>query len=131
MIPSPAIAQEAARRATLEAFAQAWAARDIDGLLSLMTEACIYGASVGPEPGRTYRGQSEVRAGILAMLSHDRADRSETGNLVIAGDHAFWEWRCTSRDEDGGDVRTHGCDLFTFAGNKISAKQAFRKVLSR
>jgi hypothetical protein len=45
------------RRATLEAFARAWAARDVDALLALMKIDCIYGASVGPEPGRTYGGQ--------------------------------------------------------------------------
>jgi ketosteroid isomerase-like protein len=119
---------EAKIRATLDAFARAWAARDLDAIMQCLTDDCVYGASVGPEPGATYRGQVEVRAGIAAMLTHDSAVESQTTGLVIAGDRAFWEWRYVQIGADGARRLLHGCDLFTFAGDKIAVKQAFRKV---
>ena len=121
---------EAARLSALAAFSRHWAEHNIDGLLELMTEDCLYLASVGPEPGKTFRGQEQVRVGILEMFRYDLTERSEVYNLFIAGDRAAWEWKYYHTDSDGNEILTHGCDLFEFTGDKISCKQAFRKVLS-
>ena len=121
---------EAARRLTLEAFSRAWQARDADALLALMSDTCVYGASAGPEPGKTYRGPGEVHAGILKMFAFDRVSRSEVSGLFMAGDQAAWEWRYTGRDQHGTEVISHGCDLFRFAGEKIAVKQGFRKIIA-
>jgi hypothetical protein len=96
--------------------------------MACMKKGCIYGASIGPEPGRSYRGSKEVRDGIAAMWVHDRSIRSDVFNLVISGPHAMWEWRYIRCDEDGREIVDHGCDLFLFEGDKIAVKQAFRKV---
>ncbi|MFB4270464.1 nuclear transport factor 2 family protein [Nonomuraea sp. GTA35] len=50
---------ETSPRECLECFADAWARHDVGGLLELMTEDAVYAASVGPEPGRTFRGHAE------------------------------------------------------------------------
>jgi hypothetical protein len=42
-------------------FSEAWAKRDIDGLMALVTDDIVYGASVGPEPGATLRGRWRSR----------------------------------------------------------------------
>ena len=128
MADGDAEALDAARRATLERFAQAWSAEDVEAVLACMTEDCIYGASIGPEPGLTFRGLTAVRAGMLAMLAHDGTVRSEVSNLLIAGDRAVWEWRYCRPDADGAEAMEHGCDIIHFSGDKIAVKQAFRKV---
>ena len=117
-----------ARRETIEAFAQAWSEKNIDAALDCMTEDCVYGASVGPEPGQTYRGRKQVREGILAMMKHDRTIRSELRNLLFSGDRAVWEWFYYSHNEAGVEMIDHGCDLIWFEGDRIAVKQAFRKV---
>jgi SnoaL-like domain len=117
-------------RDTLEAFAKAWAEKNIDALLELMTEDCVYGASVGPEPGRTYRGKSEVRSGILLMFGHDQGTTSSVSNLRFGEDHAYWEWNYVSDNPLSTNTHSYGCDLFLFEGEKIALKQAFRKVHS-
>jgi ketosteroid isomerase-like protein len=118
------------RRKTLETFAQAWAEKNVDALLQLMTDDCVYGSSVGPEPGRTYKGKSAVRAGILSMFAHDDGTVSSVSNLRIGENHAYWEWHYSIATEQATPARRHGCDLFLFEGEKISLKQAFRKVWS-
>jgi SnoaL-like domain len=85
---------ETTLRATLDARSPGpGAARDLDAIMRHLTDHCIYGASLGPEPGTTFRGQAEVRAGIAAVLAHDDAAESQTTGLVITGNRAFWEWR--------------------------------------
>jgi ketosteroid isomerase-like protein len=118
------------RRKTLEAFAHAWAEKNVDALLQLMTDDCVYGSSVGPEPGQTYKGKPAVRAGILSMFAHDDGTVSSVSNLMIGEDHAYWEWHYSSAAEQPTQPRSHGCDLFLFKGEKIALKQAFRKVWS-
>jgi ketosteroid isomerase-like protein len=119
---------EYAKRQTLERFFRAWLKKDVASILGCMTDDCIYGASVGPEPGLRYQGKAEVRAGIEKMLAHDQTVRAQVSNVMISGQRAVWEWQYVRIDEDGVEFVDLGCDLIWFEGDKISVKQAFRKV---
>jgi hypothetical protein len=116
------------RRDTLETFAKAWAEKNVETLLALMTEDCIYGASVGPEPGRTYRGKLEVRRGIVSMFAHDQGKSSSVSNVRFGDDHAYWEWHYIADNLRAMNTHAQGCDFFLFEGDKITLKQAFRKL---
>jgi ketosteroid isomerase-like protein len=118
------------RRRTLEAFSKAWAEKNVAALLELITDDCVYCASVGPEPGRTYRGKADVGVGICSMFAHDHGSSSSVTNLRFGDDHAYWEWHYLSDDGRAANSHSHGCDLFLFEGDKIALKQAFRKVQS-
>ena len=111
--------------ARLMEFAAAWGSKNLDVLMQLFTEDCIYKASVGSEPGTTYTGQAAVRSGVEAMMAHDYGSRSEISNIHVSGDVGFWEW--TYSFPDGRVV--YGCDLFEFVGDKVRVKNAFRKTL--
>ncbi len=115
-------------RELLNEFMKAWSLRDVDAVLSLMTEDCVYQASVGPEPGTTFNGASEVRAGLLVMFAHDSGSEATVSNIIVAGDRAAWEWRYFWPEADE-KREERGCDFFEFSEGKISRKNAFRKVL--
>ncbi|MEV0352001.1 nuclear transport factor 2 family protein [Nonomuraea sp. NPDC050680] len=66
--------------------------RDIDGLLELMTDDAVYAASVGPEPGRTFRGRPELVAGFRTMFEHDAGARIEQGEPLVLGGWAVSTW---------------------------------------
>lgn len=51
--------------------------------MRMMTDDCIYGASVGPEPGTTYVGQEDVTRGFEQMLKHDSEGESKAGRMLI------------------------------------------------
>jgi rhodanese-related sulfurtransferase/ketosteroid isomerase-like protein len=113
----------------LHQFGEAWARADLDALMGYITDDCVYLASVGADPGTTYRGREEVRHGFAAMLAYDRGRERRGGMVVIAGDVGFAEWSFTEPTADGGHRVIRGCDLFEFRGGKIARKDAFRKVL--
>lgn len=48
----------------LRRFSAAWSTADVDRLMSFVTDDCVYYATVGPEPGSTYRGKERSPAGI-------------------------------------------------------------------
>jgi rhodanese-related sulfurtransferase/ketosteroid isomerase-like protein len=109
-------------------FGAAWARADLDALMGFVTDDCVYLASVGPEPGSSYRGREQVRRGFAAMLDYDRGQERHEGTVVIAGDRGFAEWSFIETTSDGGRI-IRGCDLFEFRDGRISRKDAYRKVL--
>lgn len=111
----------------LQAFGQAWGRGDVETLMSYMADDCVYSASVGPEPGRTYSGRDNVRRGFEALLAHDAGAESRTGPCYVYGDRGVALW-CFVYRRDGVPVEVHGCDLFEFAGDRIRVKNAFRKT---
>ena len=66
----------AERMRVLDTFARAWSQHDIDTLMSLVTDDCVYSASVGPDPGETFVGREAVRNGFLRLLAYDADGRS-------------------------------------------------------
>lgn len=114
----------------LKQFGEAWNAGDIDELMSMMTDDCVYCASVGPEPGTTYVGREAVREGFLAMLAFDSGGVSRAGRVFIAGNVGVSEWSYLFRAGPDGEFGVRGCDIFEFRSGRISRKDAFRKSFS-
>jgi hypothetical protein len=114
----------------LKQFGEAWNAGDIDELMNMTTDDCVYCASVGPEPGTTYVGREAVREGFLAMLAFDSDAVSRAGRVFIAGSVGVSEWSYLFRAGPDPDREVRGCDIFEFHGGRISRKDAFRKSYS-
>jgi len=112
----------------LQAFGQAWANADVDALMSMMTEDCIYAASVGDEPGTTYRGKDEVRRGFAEILAYESGGESRSGRVWVSGNFAFAEWSYDEVDNESNVLEIRGIDIFEFVGNKLRLKDAYRKT---
>jgi len=117
---------EPARLERLQAFNDAWGRGDVAALMEFMTEDCIYHASVGPEPGRTFIGKDNVRRGFEELLAHDCDGKSRAGRCIVIGDVGVAEWSYLY-DRDGRRIEVRGCDIFEFVGDKIRRKDAYRK----
>ena len=114
----------------LKQFGEAWDAGDVARLMSMMTDDCVYCASVGPEPGTTYVGKAAVREGFLAMLAFDSGGVSRAGRVFIAGSVGVSEWSYQFHAGTGAAFEIRGCDIFEFRSGRISRKDAFRKSFS-
>jgi hypothetical protein len=51
----------------------------------------------------------------------------ENLKVIVAGDIGTFEWDFVTTDADGLEVRTAGCDLLRFVGDKVATRNAFRK----
>ena len=116
-------------REVMAAFGTAWLAKDVDALMALVTDDCVYAASVGPEPGTTFRGREVVRAGFEQLLAYDAQAENRGGESFVAGDRGFAAWEYLYTDPATGATRSvRGCDRFEFRDGKIAVKDAFRKT---
>jgi ketosteroid isomerase-like protein len=113
----------------LHAFGSAWNRGDVGELMNFMTDDCVYVASIGPEPGRTYRGRAQVRQCFTEILSPDSGTQQlRLGPVTVCGTFGCVEWSYPSTGPDGTKTSVRGCDLFEFRGDKIVRKEAFRKT---
>ena len=103
----PALA--ALRKGVLQSFGAAWDAKDLDKLMSFVTEDCVYSASIGPEPGQTLRGRDAVRPGLGAMLIYDASGESHGRCAVVLGHIGLVEWAYARKDSDGKPVSRRSC----------------------
>ena len=121
---SPAVTTE-----LLQAFAEAWNRHDLDALMSLMTDDCIFASSAGPDAcGTRYVGQASVRAGFAEVWTVFPDAHWGNERHLVHGDRGVSEWTFTGTRADGGRVEVDGCDLFTFANGRIALKNSYRKA---
>jgi ketosteroid isomerase-like protein len=122
------MSDETRNRLVYDAFARAWVAKDIDALMNLVANDITFAASVGPEPGRTYRGRAAARQSFLDILAYDDALGVHPGKVAFADGRLFAEWAYDTRDTQGKRQLTRGIDIFEFRDGQIVLKDAFRKA---
>ena len=108
---------------------RAWNHHDLDTLMGLFTEDCVFEASGGDEVcGRRYEGGAEVRQAFAEVLETMPDARWDDGrHHVVAADYAVSEWTLTGTLPDGRRVEVNGCDFLTVRDGKILKKNSYRK----
>lgn len=112
----------------LDRFAAAWNRHDLDALMSMMTDDCVFQASAGPDvDGLRSEGQPAVRAAYAAVFEAFPDAQWANARHLVAGLRGVSEWTFTGTSKDGRAVEVTGCDLFTFRDRKIAIKNSYRK----
>lgn len=114
--PSPADTLAVIRR-----FNEAFGRHDVDTVMALMTEDCVFDDTTPPH-GCRHAGQEAVRAQWEALFASSPAARFETEEGVVCGDRATFRWHYHF---DGGSVR--GIDLFRVRDGKVAEKRSYVK----
>lgn len=113
----------------LQAFTDAWNRHDIEGLMSFMTDDCVFEAVGGPEAcGTRHAGRDAVRKAFAQAWASFPDAHWGNGRHFVAGDRGVSEWTFSGTAADGTRVVANGCDVFTFRDGKIAVKNAFRKA---
>ncbi len=112
----------------LQSFADAFNAHDLNAIMSLMTDDCVFQASAGPDvDGEKFTGQKEVRKAFETIFNNFPDARWLNPRHFITADRGMSEWIFTGTKSDGTKVEVTGCDLFTFRNGKIAIKNSYRK----
>lgn len=117
-----------ARHALLERLFAAFNRHDAEAVMACFTPDVIFHAAAGPEAqGRRIEGQAAVRAAFAGVWTAMPDVQWTVRRHAVFGDRAVSEWLFTGTSAEGARVEAEGLDLFTFAGEAIAAKSAFRK----
>jgi steroid delta-isomerase-like uncharacterized protein len=114
--------------ALLERFAEAWNRHDLDALMSMMTDDCVFAASAGTgADGQRHDGKEAVRAAFAAVFESFPDAHWANPRHFVAGSRGVSEWTFTGTQRDGRYVEVTGCDLFTLRDGRIAIKNSYRK----
>ena len=113
----------------LRVHTDAWNAHDIDGLMELFSEDCVFEASGGTGvTGDRYVGKEAVRAAFSAVFDSMPDARWGGGrHHVIDSGYGVSEWTLTGTRSDGSRIEVNGCDFLTVVDGAITLKNSFRK----
>jgi ketosteroid isomerase-like protein len=115
--------------ATLEAvqrFNAAFNLHDVDAVMAVMTEDCLFENTNPPPDGARYTGQGEVRA-YWAKFFHGSPDAVfEAEEMVAFGDRCVVRW-IYRKTKDGQPWHLRGVDVFRVRDGKIAEKLAYVK----
>jgi steroid delta-isomerase-like uncharacterized protein len=112
----------------LDRFADAWNRHDLDALMAMMTDDCVFDASAGPHvEGERAEGAQAVRAAFAAVFEAFPDAHWANTRHFVAGARGVSEWTFSGTRKDGRRVEVNGCDLFTFRDGRIAVKNSYRK----
>lgn len=115
----------------MEKHCDAWNRHDLDGLVLLFTEDCVFEAAAGPHPfGERHSKRDAVRRAFAAIFEAYPDARWEDARHFACGDHGFSEWTFCGTRFDGVAVAVRGVDLLEFENGRIARKDTFRKAVS-
>ncbi len=111
---------------TIEAFNDAFNAHDVDAILALMTDDCLFDDTRPAPDGSEVRGQEAMRAHWTAFFARSPQARFTTEELVATGDRCVTRWRYDwIRDGKVGHIR--GIDLFCVRDGRVAEKRSYVK----
>ena len=105
-------------RSTLIALADAFNAHDLDRIMSYFADDCVLEMPRGPNPwGARFEGLPDVHYGDARHFADEAASTGMS------------KWTLTGTTRDGKRIEVHGCDFYTFRDGKVTAKDAYWKIV--
>jgi len=112
----------ASTEATVNAFNDAFGRHDVDAVMALMTDDCVFENTLPTPDGERHVGQEAVRAFWNQFFADSPRAAFETEEMVVSGDRATVRWRF-----DWGDGHIRGIDLFKVRDGKVAEKLSYVK----
>ena len=112
--------------ALVQRFNDAFNRQDIEAVMALMTDDCVFENTFPPPDGARHTGQEAVRAAFGDFFASSPGAHFEAEEVAALGTHAVVRWRYQWNNVDGrGHIR--GVDVFNIRDGKIVAKLAYVK----
>lgn len=114
----------------LHEIADAFARRDVDGIVNAFAEDGEFRNARGPDHwGRSYRGKAAIRSYFEPLFASTGDVQWKHTSEFICGNRAVTEWHRTATLKTGEKQSWLGCDLYTFRRGLIVMKDTYIKVV--
>jgi ketosteroid isomerase-like protein len=127
MTRNAADASTVATQAVIERFNSAFARHDVDAIMALMTDDCVFENTFPAPDGERVEGQAAVRTFWETFFRASPRATFEHEELFATGDRAVvrWRYRWTDVGERPGYVR--GVDVFRVRDGQVAEKLSYVK----
>jgi ketosteroid isomerase-like protein len=118
------------RMAVLERMLDGFNRHDLDAIMSLFAQDCVFEAPRGPDPwGRRFEGKEAVAEGLGARFTGIPDVSYEGHGDFVSGERGVSEWTLRGTTVDGQGLEVRGCDIWTFRGDEVVVKNSFWKIV--
>jgi len=112
----------------LEKFGAAWNAHDVDALLSMVTDDCVFETATGTDAhGTRVIGREALRVAFPAAWNTWPDARWLEATHFVCGNRGVSEWTFQGTDRNGRRTEVRGVDLFVLRDGRIARKDTYRK----
>ena len=126
------VADERSKLDVLERMLDGFNRHDLDAIMSLFAEDCVFESPRGPDPwGRRFEGRAAVREGLGGRFTTIPDVHYGEGSHFVAGDRGVSEWTLTGTTTAGMRLEVRGCDIWTFRGDEVVLKNSYWKIVER
>ncbi|GIW05323.1 MAG: hypothetical protein KatS3mg060_0128 [Dehalococcoidia bacterium] len=113
---------ESATLEIIDRFNAAFNRHDVDGVMALMTEDCVFEGTDPAPDGTRYTGAAAVRAYWERFFANSPVAVFTTEDRFAAGDRCAVCWRY-----DWGSGHVRGVDIFRVRDGKVAEKKSYVK----
>ena len=108
-------------------FNEALNRQEVDTMLGLMTEECVFENTAPSPDGARYQGQKAVRAFWEAFFRSSQSPRIEIEEIFVLGERCVMRWIYHWVDTQGLPGHIRGVDIYKISGDKIAEKLSYVK----
>ncbi len=112
---------------TVRRFQDAWNRHDVDGVMALMTEDCVFESTWPPPDGERVEGHRAVRAFWERLFEQSPEALIDIEELFGSGDRATMRWRYRWGSGPAGAGHVRGVDVYRLRDGKIAEKLSYVK----
>ena len=113
----------------LERFGAAWNEHDLNALLSMVTDDCVFETAAGAGVhGNRFVGKEALRGAFPMAWQMWPDARWEKATHFVCGERAASEWTFVGTDLEGRRTEVRGVDLFELRDGLIARKDTYRKI---
>ena len=111
---------------TVNRFNEAFNRHDVDAVMTLMTEDCVFENTAPPPDGKRFTGSPSVREYWKEFFIRSPDAYFEAEEIFEAGDRCVVRW-IYRKTKDGAPWHLRGVDVFRVRNGKIAEKLSYVK----
>src|SRR5216684_828807 len=122
------VTQTASTIEVIDQFSDAFNRHDVQAVMALMTEDCVFENTYPPPDGERFEGQEAVRHfwEEFFLSSPDAVFQSE--EMIAHEDRYVTRWKYYWTNTDGSSGHVRGVDVFRVRNGKVAEKLAYVKL---
>lgn len=113
--------------AVLTRFNAAFAAGDVDGVMALMTDDCVFESTAPAPDGVRLEGAAAVRGAWQELFAETAGAEFAPEESFVCQDRGVVRWRYSWREGDGSQGHVRGVDVLRFRDGKVAEKLSYVK----
>jgi ketosteroid isomerase-like protein len=112
---------------TITRFNEVFNRHDVDGIMALMTDDCVFENTWPAPDGTRFEGQAAVRRFWDEFFTGSPQARFQTEDMFAAGDRCAVRWVYHWPNGNGSSGHVRGVDVFRVHDGKVAEKLSYVK----